>query len=207
MKLLNRKSKKTIVISAIAACSLFAGSMGAGAESSAAASKTGQAQLYASSVKATATVSKKGVMSFPKRFSKKNVINELKPEAVNLIKTYASTLQTGSTKSFNAYVDKHMMNSTSKIFVGGREATKKSYKTRVSTTKKYNSKERVSSFSKGLKKATASKLKVEQKYIKDYSAQITYEYKPAGSYISAKVAFTFILQSNGKYIISAINFY
>ncbi|MFD0050694.1 hypothetical protein ACFVHQ_15395 [Actinomycetes bacterium NPDC127524] len=207
MKLLVRKSKKAFVISAIAACSLFAGSMGAGAEGSTAASKTGQAQLYASSVKAAATVSKKGVMSFPKRFNKKNVINELKPEAVNLIKTYGSTLQTGSTRNFNAYVDKHMMNSTSKIIVGGRESTKKSYKIRVSTTKKYNSKEKVSSFSKGLKKATASKLKIEQKYIKDYSAQITYEYKPAGSYISAKVAFTFILQSNGKYIISAINFY
>lgn len=107
MKILNRKSKKAIVISAIAACRLFAGSMGAGAEGSTAASKTGQAQLYASSVKAAATLSKKGVMSFPKRFNKKNVINELKPEAVNLIKTYGSTLQTGSTRNFNAYVDKH----------------------------------------------------------------------------------------------------
>jgi len=85
-------------MSTIVACSLLFGSIGVGAENKA----TQQTSTSVSVTKASATVSKKGVLTFPKKFSMKKVTSELKPEAVKLIKIYGDSLNTGKTKSFNS---------------------------------------------------------------------------------------------------------
>ncbi|MGE8207497.1 hypothetical protein ACQKP0_23775 [Heyndrickxia sp. NPDC080065] len=201
-----KKLKKGTLISGIIACGLVFGSIGVGVEASAATNNMQQASKSVSVKKAAATVSKKGIMSFPKKFNKKNVINELKPEAVKLIKMYADTLKTGKTKTFDTYVDKHIMDGKSTIFVGSRKNAKNSYKISIKNDKKYNSKKKIVDYSTALKKVTSSKLVMEQNYSKDYAAHFSYEYKPKGFFISAKVSFSFI-QSNGKYVLTAINFY
>ncbi|MGE6260075.1 hypothetical protein ACQKCU_19715 [Heyndrickxia sporothermodurans] len=201
MRKLSKNLRKRAFMSSVVACTLLFGAMGVGAEANA---STTTVKQTATKHVSKATVSKKGIMSFSKSFNKKKVINELKPEAAKLIKVYADTLKTGKTKSFYTYIDKHVIDSS--IFKGSRKNTKDSYKISIKNTKRYSTKKKTIDFANGLKKVKTSKLKMEQSYSKGYSANFSYEYKPAGFYNGVKVSFMFI-QSNGKYVLTAVHFY
>ncbi|RPJ96078.1 hypothetical protein [Rummeliibacillus sp. TYF005] len=74
-------SKKGIIVSIILACSLVIGTAEVSAESNATSTK--KVVQTASEKK---VVSKKGVITLPKKFKTKTVMSELRPEAAKLMK-------------------------------------------------------------------------------------------------------------------------
>lgn len=199
--------KKRLAMSTIIACSLFIGSMGVGAEGRASTDKVAQASQISSFTQA-ATVSKKGILTYPKKFSMKTVTTELKPEAAKLIKTYGDSLYTGKTTSFNSYVDKHVAEKTSSNYLLGRKYVKNNYSQKVKGMRKVNSKKVLASYSKALKLATTSKVKVSNTYKGTGFANFTYEFQPPNfdAFGRVTVQFSFTQLKNGNYVLEDIYF-
>ncbi|MGE6257646.1 hypothetical protein ACQKCU_06995 [Heyndrickxia sporothermodurans] len=207
MRQQRKKLKKGIIMSTLIACSLLVGSIGAGAEANAA---TNKAQLTSKSTKVTqaATVSKKGVLTFPKKFSMKKVTSELKPEVAKLVKIYGDSLNTGKTSSFNSYVNKHVAEHTKTNYLLGRKYVRDNYSKKVKAMRKANSKKTLSIYSKALKKVTTSQVKVNNTYKGTGFATFSYNFRPKNfdAYGTVTVYFKFTQLKNGKYVLEHVYF-
>lgn len=208
MKQRRMKLKKGIVMSTIVACSLVFGSMGLGEETKAATNKTQQTSKSASITKVSATVSKKGVLTYPKKFSMKKVTSELKPEAAKLIKIYGNSLNTGKTTSFNSYVNKRVAEHGKNDYLLGRKYTKDNYSRKIKGMRKVNSKKTLSAFEKALNKVTTSKVGVESTYKGSGFATFTYEFRPKefDAFGTVTVKFSFTQLKKDKYVLENIYF-
>ncbi|MGE7623420.1 hypothetical protein ACQKMD_10265 [Viridibacillus sp. NPDC096237] len=207
MKQRRMKLKKGMVMSTIVACSLLFGSMGFGEETKAATNKTQQASK-SSITKVSATVSKKGVLTYPKKFSMKKVTSELKPEAAKLIKIYGNSLNTGKTTSFNSYVNKHVAAHGKNDYLLGHKYVKDNYSKKIKGMRKVNSKKTLSTFEKALNKVTTSKVGVESTYKGKGFATFTYEFRPKefDAFGTVTVKFSFTQLNKDKYVLENIYF-
>jgi len=191
-------------MSTIVACSLLFASIGVGAETKA----TQQTSTSVSVTKASVTVSKKGVLTFPKKFSMKKVTSELKPEAVKLIKIYGDSLNTGKTTSFNSYVNKHVAEKADTNYLLGRKYVRDSYSQKVKGMRKANSKKTLSTYSKAVKEVKTSKVTVENTYKGTGFATFMYQFQPKNfdAFGSVTVKFKFTQLKNGKYVLENVYF-
>lgn len=204
--LMSKKLKKGIVMSTILASSLLFGAMGASAESNVTTNKEKQAFKSVSTTKAAATVSKKGVFTFPKKYSMTTVTNELKPEAAKLIKIYGDALGTGKTTAFNTYVNQHVAEKSEQDrYLLGRKYTKDKYSQKVKAMRKANAKI-IPTYSKAVKQVTTSKVKVSNTYKGTGFATFTYEFRPNGfnAFGTVTVKFSFTQLKNGNYALEDI---
>ncbi|MGE8207498.1 hypothetical protein ACQKP0_23780 [Heyndrickxia sp. NPDC080065] len=208
MKQQRKKLQKGIIMSSVIACGLVFGSMGIGVDAKAATNKTLQTSKSVKATQASATVSKKGVLTFPKKFSMKKVTNELKPEAAKLVKIYGDSLNTGATKSFNSYVNKHVAEHTNTNYLLGRKYVRDNYSKKVKGMRKVNSKKTLSAYSKELKKAKTSKIKVDNTYKGTGFATFTYQFRPDNfdAFGTVTVQFKFDQLKNGKYVLEDLYF-
>ncbi|MBK3496707.1 hypothetical protein JFL43_17940 [Viridibacillus sp. YIM B01967] len=203
MKQRRKKLKKGMAMSTIVACILLFGSMGVGVEAKAATNKTQQTSKSVGVTQVAATVSKKGVLTFPKQFSMKKVISELKPEAANLVKIYGDSLNTGKTTSFNSYVNKHVAEKSNDNYLLGHKYVRDNYSRKVKAMRKGTSKKNLSIYSKALKKVTTSEVKVYNTYKGTGFATFTYEFRPKNfdAFGTVTVQFKFSQLNNGKYVL------
>ncbi|MDZ5472865.1 hypothetical protein SM124_14120 [Bacillus sp. 31A1R] len=198
-----KKLRKGIVMSTVLACSLIFGSTVAGAESNVTNSKETQSFTQAAS-----TVSKKGVLTFPKKYSMKKVTSELKPEAAKLMKIYAESLRTGKTKPFHTYVNKHVAEKSDDNWLIGRKYVRDGYSDKVKGMRKANSKDTLSTYSKEVKKVTTSKVKTSHTYKGSGFATFQYDFQPANfnAFGTVTVQFKFTQLKNGKYVLENVYF-
>ncbi|MFJ9462796.1 hypothetical protein [Viridibacillus arvi] len=203
MKKSGSKLKKGMVMSMIVAGTLMLSSMGVGAETQAATNKTQQITKSAAVTQVAATVSKKGVITYPKKFSMKKVTSELKPEAAKLIKIYGNSLNTGKTTSFNSYVNKHVVEHGKNDFFLGHKYTNDNYSRKIKGMRKVNSKKILSTYSKALNKVSTSKVEVYDTYKGKGFATFTYQYRPKefDAFGSIAIKFSFTQLKNGKYVL------
>ncbi|MGE7920549.1 hypothetical protein ACQKM9_16665 [Viridibacillus sp. NPDC093762] len=208
MKKSGKKLKKGMVMSMIVAGTLILSSMGVGAEAQAATNKTQQITKSAAVTQVSATVSKKGVLTYPKKFSMKQVSSELKPEAAKLMKIYGNSLNTGKTTSFNSYVNKHVAEHGKNDYLLGHKYVNDNYSRKIKGMRKVNSKKTLSTYSKALNKVTTSKVKVESTYKGTGFATFTYEYRPKefDAFGTVTIKFSFSQLKNGKYVLEDLYF-
>lgn len=198
----NKKRKIGAFMSTLVACSLLLGSTTAAAESSATIAKA----KTTSTTKVTATVSKKGVFTFPAKYNMTTVTNELKPEAAKLIKIYGDALGTGKMNSFNAYVNKHVAEKSEQDrYLLGRKYVKDNFSQKVKGMREKN-KKTIVAYSKAVKQVTTSKVKVDNTYKGTRFANFTYEFRPSGynAFGTVTVKFKFTQLKNGKYALEDI---
>lgn len=197
---MNQRSKKRkigMVMSALVTCGLLLGSTGVAAESKVKTTST---------TKATATVSKKGVFTFPAKYNMTTVTNELKPEAAKLIKIYGDALGTGKMNSFNAYVNQHVAEKSEQDrYLLGRKYVKDNFSQKVKGMREKN-KKTIAAYSKAVKQVTTSKVKVDNTYKGTRFANFTYEFRPSGynAFGTVTVKFKFTQLKNGKYALEDI---
>ncbi|MEK5529724.1 hypothetical protein MKX79_10130 [Viridibacillus sp. FSL R5-0468] len=202
MKKSGKKLKKGMVMSMVVASTLLLSTLG-GVEAHAATNKTQQITKSAAVTQVSATVSKKGVLTYPKKFSMKKVTSELKPEAAKLIKIYGNSLNTGKTTSFNSYVNKHVAEHGKNDYLLGHKYTKDNYSRKIKGMRKVNSKKILSTYSKALNKVSTSKVKVYDTYKGKGFATFTYEYRPKefDAFGTIAIKFSFTQLKNGKYVL------
>ncbi|OMC84524.1 hypothetical protein BK128_16685 [Viridibacillus sp. FSL H7-0596] len=202
MKKSGKKLKKGMVMSMVVASTLLLSTLG-GVEAQAATNKTQQITKSAAVTQVSATVSKKGVLTYPKKFSMKKVTSELKPEAAKLIKIYGNSLNTGKTTSFNSYVNKHVAVHGKNDYLLGHKYTKDNYSRKIKGMRKVNSKKILSTYSKALNKVSTSKVKVYDTYKGKGFATFTYEYRPKefDAFGTIAIKFSFTQLKNGKYVL------
>ncbi|MGG4507750.1 hypothetical protein ABEW77_18370 [Heyndrickxia sporothermodurans] len=153
-----------------------------------------------------APVSKKGIITLSSDFSESSVKNSLKTEAVALIKLYADEIVSGKTTKFNSYVDKHIMEKTSKNYVLGRKYNKDKYKQQITNVRKANNADKRKKYSNALKKVTVSKIKNAYSNKSGGSASFDFSYYPDGwtATSSVHVSLGFTRLESGKYVLQTI---
>ncbi|MGG0656917.1 hypothetical protein [Rummeliibacillus pycnus] len=204
MKQRSKKFKKGIVMSMVLACSLVFGTVGASAASS--ATSTSKTVKTAST---TPVVSKKGVITLPKKFKTKTVMTELRPEAAKLIKIYGTSLGDGKTDNFKAYAQKHLVAKTSTNYMLGYGYSLDNYKYKVKGTRKANSKAKIASYSKAVKKVTTSQIKNEDSYVGTGFATFEFSFQPKNysPMNRINVYLKFSQLQNGKYVLETISYF
>ena len=204
MKQRSKKFTKSIVMSMVLACSLVYGTVGASAASN--ATSTSKAVKTATT---TPVVSKKGVITLPKKFSTKTVKSELRPEAAKLIKIYGTSLGDGNTDNFKAYAKKHLVAKTHTNYMLGYGYSLDKYKNKVKGTRKANSKAEIANYSKAVKKVTTSQIRNEDSYVGTGFATFEFSFQPKNysPMNRINVYLKFSQLQNGKYVLETISYF
>lgn len=207
---MKQRKKRNIIISTVVACSLIFGATSTGAESKISSTNKPVQTTTTKKVKKTKkVVPTKGVITLPKKFKSKTVANELKPEAAKLIKTYGSSLGNGKTNTFNSYVKKHVAPKIDTNYLLGHSYSIENYSDKVKGTRKVNSKEATKKYSAAVKKVTTSKVKIDDKRVKNGFATFSFEFQPK-NYSPMNVVivyFKFYQLKDGKYVLESIHYY
>lgn len=197
-------SKKGIIVSIILACSLVIGTAEVSAESNATSTK--KVVQTASEKK---VVSKKGVITLPKKFKTKTVMSELRPEAAKLIKMYGASLGDGKTKTFKTYAIKHLASKKDGRYMLGYGYSVENYNDKVKRTREANTKKDTANYSKAVKKVTTSKVEYNDYSVRKGFANFSFSFQPKNySPMNAVTVYLHFTQlKNGKYVLESINYY
>ncbi|MFJ8262896.1 hypothetical protein ACIQ4I_13225 [Rummeliibacillus sp. NPDC094406] len=204
----NNLFKKSMLISTIVAGSLLFGTTWAEAKT-VEVNKVNATAVSTSTKTVATSVSKKGVLTLPKNFKTSTVKNELKPEAAKLIKIYGGSLKDGKTTTFNSYVNKHVAPHTKTDYLLGHQYTKDDYSKKVKGTRKVNSKDSISKYSKAVMKVTTSKVKNSYAHKGDGWANFSYDFQPENysPMNTVTIYFRFTQLKNGQYVLENIHYY
>lgn len=201
---MKRLSKKGIIVSIILACSLVIGTVEVSAESNATSTKK-----VIQTVSKKKVVSKKGVITLPKKFKTKTVMSELRPEAAKLIKTYGASLGDGKTKAFKTYVIKHVATKKDGRYMLGHDYTVENYNDKVKRTREANTKKNNANYSKAVKKVTTSKVEYHDYTVRKGFADFSFSFLPKNyspmNTVVVNLCFTQL--ENGKYVLEKIYYF
>lgn len=155
----------------------------------------------------TPTTSSKGVMIYPSNFDAKKIAeNDLRQEAVKLIKIYGESLASNNTSKFDAYIKDKAAAKSKNNFVMGHDYAIESYAELIEETIAANDAKTITAYSNTMKSVTAADLELSDAYKGEYSASISFSYYPEDwdAFSSVYIYFKFSVQDDGKYVLDYI---
>lgn len=150
-----------------------------------------------------------GIIKYSSDFDHTKASKSLKTQATALIKIYGNSLSTGKVSDFNKYVDKHVYEFDKKDYAIGRPYNKDRYKEKIVNTKKANTKENMTAYSKALKNVKQSEIEIKGATKDTSGAKFFYSFQPNGWNALSTVTLTldFKKLKNGSYVLEHIHFY
>ena len=149
----------------------------------------------------TSNVSVKLAPALPADINMESLEKQLNPQALQLIKLYASALETGNTVAYHNLVDKYITNEEAQQY------NKDDFDDRVETNRDITDESELKKLIDALQKANASGLELAQSRQDGPLAVVSYTYLPEGFSSSDEiyVDFEYIKAADGNYLLETIS--